>query len=61
MPSLSPDATDDAELAEMLQFLSDWLRSDPRCLGARPARPAAQPVLPIVPGHGRAARPGTIN
>jgi hypothetical protein len=28
MPSLSPDPGDAAELAEMLQFISDWLASD---------------------------------
>jgi hypothetical protein len=29
MPSLSPDADDAAELAESLQFISDWLSGDP--------------------------------
>jgi hypothetical protein len=29
VPSLSLDAGDAAELAEMLQFLSDWLAADP--------------------------------
>jgi hypothetical protein len=29
VPSLSLDVVDAAELAEMLQFLSDWLAADP--------------------------------
>jgi hypothetical protein len=29
VPSLSLDAGDAAQLAEMLQFLSDWLTTDP--------------------------------
>src|SRR5262245_58948832 len=33
MPSLSLDAGDAVELAEMLQFLSQWLTRDPGCLG----------------------------
>ena len=34
MPSLSLDAGDAAELAEMLQFLSGWLAADHDLLGA---------------------------
>ena len=34
MPQVTLDAADAAELAEMLQFLSDWLRRDPGRLGA---------------------------
>ena len=33
MPEVKLDATDAAELAEMLQFLSQWLAQDPRRLG----------------------------
>ncbi len=34
MPQIPLDAADAAELAEMLQFLSDWLTRDPARLGA---------------------------
>jgi len=34
MPQIRLDATDAAELAEMLQFLSGWLARDPARLGA---------------------------
>jgi hypothetical protein len=34
MPEMRLDAADAAELAEMLQFLSDWLARDPGRLGA---------------------------
>jgi hypothetical protein len=34
MPDVRLDASDAAELAEMLQFLSSWLRRDPGRLGA---------------------------
>ena len=34
MPELRLDATDAAELAEMLQFLSQWLAHDPARLAA---------------------------
>jgi hypothetical protein len=34
MPDVRLDASDAAELAEMLQFLSDWLARDPGRLGA---------------------------
>jgi hypothetical protein len=33
MPDMKLDATDAAELAEMLQFLSGWLARDPGRLG----------------------------
>jgi hypothetical protein len=33
MPELKLNATDAAELAEILQFLSQWLARDPGCLG----------------------------
>ena len=34
MPEVRLDVTDAAELAEMLQFLSQWLARDPARLGA---------------------------
>jgi hypothetical protein len=34
MPEVKLDAADAAELAEMLQFLSEWLARDPDRLGA---------------------------
>ena len=34
MPEVKLDAADAAELAEMLQFLSQWLSRDPARLGA---------------------------
>ena len=34
MPEVKLDATDAAELAEMLQFLSQWLARDPDRLSA---------------------------
>jgi len=34
MPEIKLDVTDAAELAEMLQFLSQWLARDPARLGA---------------------------
>jgi hypothetical protein len=34
MPHVTLDAADAAELAEMLQFLSDWLARDPARLAA---------------------------
>jgi hypothetical protein len=38
MPSLSLDIGDAAELAEMLQFMNDWLRTDDGLLAASLAR-----------------------
>jgi hypothetical protein len=34
MPEMKLDVTDAAELAEMLQFISEWLARDPARLGA---------------------------
>jgi hypothetical protein len=34
MTAVTLNATDAAELAEMLQFLADWLKRDPGRLGA---------------------------
>jgi hypothetical protein len=34
MPRISLDSTDAGELADMLQFLADWLARDPGRLGA---------------------------
>lgn len=34
MPDMKLDVSDAAELAEMLQFLSQWLARDPHRLGA---------------------------
>jgi hypothetical protein len=34
MPSISLDSADAIELAELLQFLADWLSGDPYRLGA---------------------------
>ncbi len=34
MPAVTLDVADAAELAEMLQFLSEWLARDPGRLGA---------------------------
>jgi hypothetical protein len=34
MPEIKLDVTDATELAEMLQFLSQWLARDPACLAA---------------------------
>jgi hypothetical protein len=36
MPEVKLDATDATELAEMLQFLSQWLNRDPGRLGPQP-------------------------
>jgi hypothetical protein len=44
MPDVSLNATDAAELAEMLQFLSEWLARDPGCLGASLAQFAGHPA-----------------
>ncbi len=38
MPTTSLDTSDAAELAELLQFLGDWLAADPGPLGASLAR-----------------------
>jgi hypothetical protein len=44
MPDVSLNATDAAELAEMLQFLSEWLARDPGRLGASLAQFAGHPA-----------------
>ncbi len=38
MPTTSLDTADAAELAELLEFLGDWLAADPTRLGASLAR-----------------------
>jgi hypothetical protein len=44
MPELKLDATDAAELAEMLQFLSQWLAHHPGRLGASLAHFVGHPA-----------------
>jgi hypothetical protein len=44
MPAVKPGAADAAELAEMLQFLSEWLARDPTHLGASLAQLAGHPA-----------------
>ena len=44
MPQLKLDAADAAELAEMLQFLSQWLAQDPGRLGPSLAQFAGHPA-----------------
>jgi hypothetical protein len=44
MPHTSLDTSDAAELAEMLQFLSDWLAADPPHLDASPTRFVGHPA-----------------
>jgi hypothetical protein len=44
MPDVRLDAADAAELAEMLQFLSEWLARDPGRLGASLAQFAGHPA-----------------
>jgi hypothetical protein len=48
MPEMKLDAADAAELAEMLQFLSDWLARDPARLGASLGRSWAEEGLAVV-------------
>jgi hypothetical protein len=43
MPDLSLDPADAAELAELLQFLSDWLTADHASLGASLTRFTGHP------------------
>jgi hypothetical protein len=47
MPDFKLDASDAAELAEMLQFLSEWLARDPGRLGASLAQFAGHPAYGI--------------
>ena len=44
MPEVKLDANDAAELAEMLQFLSQWLARDPDHLSASLAQFAGHPA-----------------
>jgi hypothetical protein len=44
MPDIALDAGDAAELAELLQFLSDWLAADPATLGASLGRIIGHPA-----------------
>ena len=44
MPEVKLDATDAAELAEMLHFLSEWLTRDPARLGASLAQFVGHPA-----------------
>jgi hypothetical protein len=44
MPEVKLDAADAAELAEMLQFLSQWLDRDPGRLGASLTEFAGHPA-----------------
>jgi hypothetical protein len=44
MPEVKLDAVDAAELAEMLQFLSQWLARDPARLGASLAQFVGHPA-----------------
>jgi hypothetical protein len=47
MPEVKLDITDAAELAEMLQFLSQWLARDPGRLSASLAQFAGHPAYGI--------------
>jgi hypothetical protein len=47
MPSMTLDAGDAAELAEMLSFLSQWLARDPTRLGASLEEFAGNPAYSI--------------
>jgi hypothetical protein len=47
MPPVSLDAADAGELAEMLQFLSQWPARDPGRPGASPAEYVGQPAYGI--------------
>ena len=44
MPEVNLDATDAAELAEMLQFLSQWMARDPDRLSASLAQFVGHPA-----------------
>jgi hypothetical protein len=52
MPEVRLDASDAAELAELLQFLSDWLRRDPGRLGASLEEFVGHPAYDIGQLHG---------
>ena len=47
MPSVTLDASDAAELAEMLSYLSQWLAHDPTRLGASLENFTASPAYGI--------------
>ncbi len=47
MPTMSLDTGDAAELAELLQFLNDWLANDPKHLDASLTRFVATPGYDI--------------
>ena len=57
MPEMRPDAADAAELAEMLQFLSDWLARDPGRLGASLEQFVGHPAYGISQLHEDLERP----
>ncbi len=44
MPEMKPGAADAAELAEMLQFISEWLARDPARLSASQKQFAGHPA-----------------
>ena len=52
MPEVKLDAADAAELAEMLQFLSQWLPRDPARLAASLTEFADHPAYGITQLHG---------
>jgi hypothetical protein len=56
MPEVKLDATDAAELAEMLQFLSQWLAHDPARLAASLAEFAGHPAYGITQLRGNLER-----
>ena len=53
MPNTSLDTSDAIELAEMLQFLADWLAADPDHLDASPTRFVGHPAHPRQPAADR--------
>ena len=52
MPEVKLDAVDAAELAEMLQFLSQWLARDPARLGDSLAQFVGHPAYDLAQLHG---------
>jgi hypothetical protein len=52
VPEVRLDATDAAELAEMLQFLSQWLARDPARLGPSLEEFVGHPAYDIQQLHG---------
>ena len=57
MPEVKLDATDAAELAEMLQFLSQWLARDPDRLSASLAQFVGHPAYGLAQLR---QRPGAV-